>query len=182
MKILSAKEPSEHDLRDIQEYLRSKDMGDGAALTGKDQSLWGCVVQNYEREPANDLITLLPRPETDRLTKFFINRVVERLHNRKRRLRWPRGGCFGIAALNDKTVYRLTFVLTSAAASMLPVASMLALQRVEAVKVKGLSLGLIALFNVVLTVLLTWWAAVKRVEVFAIAAAFSAVNVVFITK
>ncbi|KAL0258653.1 hypothetical protein SLS55_006151 [Diplodia seriata] len=180
-------QPSAHDLRDIQEYLRSREMLDGGALGGKDDSVWGCVAAGYERPPAGDLITLLPRPASDRLTQSVVNAVVGRLHKRKGRFHhWPRGRGRGregaSAVLDDKMIYRLTFVATSGVAAMLPVASMVALQQVEAVPVRGLSLGLVALFNFVLAVLLTWCADVKRAEVFAVAAAFAAVNVVFITK
>ncbi|KAL1648710.1 hypothetical protein SLS58_001885 [Diplodia intermedia] len=183
MQVLSAPEPSAHDLRDIQEYLRSREMRDGGALSGKDASVWGCVAGGiYARAPAGDLITLLARPACDRLTQSVVNAVVGRLHKRKGRFHWPRGGGATAVFVDDKMIYRLTFVATSGVAAMLPVASMVALQRVEDVPVRALSLGLVALFNFVLAVLLTWWADVKRAEVFAVAAAFAAVNVVFITK
>ncbi|OJD31549.1 uncharacterized protein BKCO1_4700073 [Diplodia corticola] len=184
MKILSASEPSQHDLRDVQEYLRSEEMLAGGGLTGKDRTVWGCLVKNSQCQPSEDLITLLPRPESDHLTKFVINKVVANLQNRRKQWRWLRKmeGANGIAMLDDKTIYRWTFMLTSGLASMLPVVSMVALQQVEATSVRGLSLGLIALFNFVLAVLLTWFTSVRRVEVFAVSAAFAAVNVVFVTK
>ncbi|KAF4538136.1 uncharacterized protein LTHEOB_11084 [Lasiodiplodia theobromae] len=189
MKVLSASKPSVHDLRDIQEYLRSTKMANGGGLTGQDHDVWGCIVKNFELDHAEDLITLLPRPESDSLTQFVVNRIIKKLHSREEGwFQWicgrtgDNGDGSRTVVVNHRTIHRLTFVLTSGVASMLPVVSMVALQQVEAVKVHGLSLGLIAIFNFVLAVLLTLWTSVKRAQVFAVASAFAAVNVVFIAK
>lgn len=165
MTILSTSQPDKYDLRDIQDFIVSRDMKNGKAIHGTEAWIWGRNVKGDYKGPSADLLTVVPRQDADGLTRFVTYWAVK-----------------AIRPFKDKTVSRCTFVLTSAVASMLPVMSMLALQHVEGVQVRRLSLILIAVFNFALVILLTALASVRRFEVFAVASAFAAVNVVFITK
>lgn len=68
-------------------------------------------------------------------------------------------------------------MVASVLASALPVLSIVILYWVRSTKVR---LGLIAVFNIVLSFVLAWFTSAKRAEVFAVSAAFSAVQVVFV--
>lgn len=179
MTILSANKPGIHDFNDIRNYIESEEMLHGRALIGDDSFIYRSDPKDDRMPLKDDLITLRPRAETDRLTRWVISWVLRILHKNKENARRQQGPD---VAFVDDDIYRWTFVLTSGLAAMLPVASMLALQTIEGVPVRKLSLVLIAVFNFVLAFLLTWLTSVRRAEVFAIASAFAAVNVVFIGK
>ncbi|KAF2146401.1 uncharacterized protein K452DRAFT_341048 [Aplosporella prunicola CBS 121167] len=186
MKILSAKEPDEQDYKSIQEFLVSKPMLDGEALVGGDRDIWGVMNENYQKDPEDDLITLLSREKTDRLSRWITSLLVKRLdkkaNKKENKENDPRKKRGSVVAFSVESINRWTFMLTTGLGAMLPVASMLALQRLESVQVRTVSLVWIAAFNFFLAILLHWLASVKRAEIFAIASAFAAVNVVFIAK
>lgn len=72
---------------------------------------------------------------------------------------------------------RWTFILASMLASALPILSIAILYCVKSLKVR---LGLIAVFNLLLSFSLAAFTSAKRTDVFAVSAAFSAVQVVFV--
>jgi hypothetical protein len=73
-----------------------------------------------------------------------------------------------VLAISDHRVFRLTLWITSIIASMMPVVSIVIL-----IKLKDLStrLGMIAVFNLILSVYLLVFTDAKRMDVFAVTAA-----------
>ncbi|KAK0645290.1 hypothetical protein DIS24_g8040 [Lasiodiplodia hormozganensis] len=172
LKITSVDPPGSSDLHYIQRYLISEDMDNGV-LTGKDSDLWGSM-ENPEAH-ARDLLALLGRHNED----FFSSWVAESVANKLNKLQQngrlsatPRLG-----DITDKKLSRWTFMITSVLASALPILSIAVLYCVQSIKIR---LGLIGVFNVVLSCVLAGFTSAKRAEVFGVCAAFSAVCVVFV--
>ncbi|KAF1954642.1 hypothetical protein CC80DRAFT_493765 [Byssothecium circinans] len=167
-------EPANWDLSYLQKYLQTPEMGT-LALNGPDASVWGSV-----RHPdcyAPDLIALRPRPKEDTLSAWVTEKAI---------VNWIRCGCarfqrpsrkHGVIGYDDSAVLRVTFWLTSIVAALVPIASIAVLYSVKSMPVR---LVVIAVFNVLVSVCLSALTNAKRVEVFAVTAAFAAVQVVFV--
>lgn len=168
MKIVAVDPPSSWDLRHIQRYLVSEEMAHGV-LTGKDATLWD------PDQGHTDLLPLATRHNED----FFSSWVTESVSEKLIKLRQKRKPVDQrkLDDFADKKVLRWTFLFASVLASALPILAIVILYCVRSVKVR---LGLIAVFNVVLSFALAWFTSAKRAEVFAVSAAFSAVQVVFV--
>jgi hypothetical protein len=84
----------------------------------------------------------------------------------------------GVVAYKDNTIYKITYWITNIVASLIPIASIAVLYRVQAMSAR---LAIIAAFNVLVSVCLMGFANAKRAEVFAVTAAyvlsFSLVNI-----
>lgn len=75
----------------------------------------------------------------------------------------------GSIGYEDSTIYRITYWFTSILASLIPIASIAVLYQVQSMSAR---LGIIAAFNVSLSICLMGLANAKRAEVFAITAAY----------
>ncbi|KAL6159216.1 hypothetical protein ACJQWK_04126 [Exserohilum turcicum] len=173
-EILKYPKPGTWDLHHMQDYLHSPEMGEDA-LNGDDASVWGSAC--YRKSQSPDLITLCPRAKKDAFSSWAAESTIGMLF---------RCGCtrlmkpsrvHGVVGYEDSTVYRVTYWITSILASLIPIASIAVLYRVHSMSAR---LGIIAGFNVLVSVCLMALANAKRAEVFAITAAFAAIQVVFV--
>ncbi|OJD39989.1 uncharacterized protein BKCO1_200057 [Diplodia corticola] len=168
-KILRMPPPGKRDLSWLQDFLLQQQM------TGDDSSIWGD--SQRPDKGAKDLVTLLARPDGDPLSTWVSEKAVDHLvrfkwlRSRELQEAWGREGC------KEETLRKLTATVTSVVASTLPIVSIVVLYFVQPL---GARLGIIGAFNVVLAVSLAVFTKAKRAEVFAVTAAFSAIQVVFV--
>ncbi|KAL0262920.1 hypothetical protein SLS55_001894 [Diplodia seriata] len=190
-QLLPLAPPGAHDQRYLQKFLESRAMDHGA-LTGADALLWGTI--DAPRAHAGDLVALLPRRGADdAFSKWATETLVARL------MRWRRHGGGAKAKAKDDvrrdddgdddddhrrlkgyedgSVLRWTFFVASALASALPVVAIAILYCVPSVAAR---LGLIAVFSVLLSAAMATFTSARQVDVFAVSAAFAAVQVVFV--
>ena len=147
----------------MQAFLFSKDMGP-AHLQGVDSTSWG----NNEHQEPSDLIGIHPRKHVDVFSRFISEKAVclfscglGRLTKGDKRL--------GRKVYYDSSVQKVTLWITSAVASLLPVASILVLLQLDSLRDKLLT---IAAFNLVMSFCLSVFAMASRTEVFAVSAAY----------
>ncbi|KAH3943301.1 hypothetical protein HBI56_128050 [Parastagonospora nodorum] len=165
--------PDQFDLNDVQFFLSSDDMGPNE-MKGRDSTSWGDCDTPTDHPP--DLIAVHPRKKED----LFSHIVAEKgVHLFKCGLgRITKGNKHvGHRIYYDSTVLKMTFLLTSAMAALIPIASILVLVRVKTLNTQ---LWIIAALNILISVCLTFFTEAKRTDVFAVNAAFAAVQVVFI--
>ncbi|USP78997.1 hypothetical protein yc1106_06271 [Curvularia clavata] len=167
------KAPQKFDLTDMQSLLEAKDMGPNW-LTGVDQWAWGSYACPENRAP--DLIAIHPRLKADGLSGFIAEKAVHLF--RFGLGRFTRGDPnLGPKVYHDSTVLNLTSWFTCFLTSILPVCSILLMLNLQSTYTK---LGVIAVFNLLVSVCLKLLTDAKRSEAFAITAAFAAVQVVFV--
>lgn len=160
------KEPGAHDLQYLQKYMEAEEMGP-RTLTGEDSDTWGTT----ETPPfqACDLITLQPAHHEDAFSRWFTESALRKylFNSWCHRKRKP-STKFGVITYREKTLLRVTHFITSILASMFPIASITILWFVTS---SGARLGIIAAFNLVLSICLTGFTKATRAEVFAVTAA-----------
>ncbi|OJD31506.1 uncharacterized protein BKCO1_4700067 [Diplodia corticola] len=172
--ILSMKTPGKSDLDYIQKFLASEDMGP-CALDGLDSEVWGTIKDPKGYEP--DIITLAPRTEEDMFSNLLAEKGMSAWFKYGLdRFRKP-SPVHGQVAYEESALLRLTYLFATALASLLPIASIVVLCYVRSMEAR---LGFIALFNVLTSFCLAFFTTAKRTDIFAVAAAFSAVQVVFV--
>jgi hypothetical protein len=157
--------PTKWELHTMQNYLQNRDM-EPPALLGDDGKVWGSYDDRKSHKP--DLITLCPRRNEDPFSMWAADNTILNLF---------RCGCarfmkpsrvHGVVGYEDSTIYRITYWITSILASLIPIASIVVLYCVHSMPAR---LGVIAVFNVLVSVCLIGLANAKRAEVFAITAA-----------
>jgi hypothetical protein len=155
--------PDRFDLEDIQIFLDSEDMGP-RHMRGRDARTWG---DHAENNHPPDLIGVHPRKREDTFSRFVAEKGV---HLFKCGLgRFTTGNRhLGRRVYYDSTVLKLTFILTSAMAALIPVASILVLLQLKSRTAKMCA---IAAFNVLISVILTFFTDAKRTDVFSVNAA-----------
>lgn len=167
------KPPGRSDLDYIQKYLASRHMGP-FALDGVDAEVWGTIKKPKGYE--SDIIALLPRPKEDMFSNLIMGKGMEKWFKwRLDRFRKP--SVNGLIEYEESTLLRLTSLVSTALASLLPIASIVVLYSVHSMKAR---LGIIAAFNVLISLCLAIFTTAKRTDIFAVVAAFSAVQVVFV--
>ncbi|KAF2123919.1 hypothetical protein P153DRAFT_303310 [Dothidotthia symphoricarpi CBS 119687] len=162
--ILDYPEPGRWDLHYIQDYLQNPRMGT-LVLEGEDSTIWGSMHNRTSHKP--DLIALHPRAKKDPFSMWAAKTAISNLFCLARCLK-P-SAVHGTIGYDDSTIYRITYWITSILASLIPIASIVVLYCVQSMPAK---LGIIAAFNVLVSVCLMGFANAKRVEVFAITAAY----------
>ena len=164
-KMLEYPEPTAWDLQHLQDYLGSPEMGT-RAMIGDDSLIWGLKSKNIPHKP--DLIALRPRARKDAFSMWLSESALFNIF---------KCGCYrfmkaspihGAIGYEDNTIYRITYWFTSILASLIPIASIVVLYRVQSMNAR---LGIIAGFNVLLSMCLMGFAGAKRSDVFAITAA-----------
>ncbi|KAH6625857.1 hypothetical protein C7974DRAFT_312261 [Boeremia exigua] len=163
--ILNYPNPDRWDLHHMQDYLQSAEMGK-MALRGFDADIWGTALQRDDHKC--DLVTLRPRAREDPFSKWVNENAIVRFFRCGCARRMKPSPVHGMIGYEDTTVFRITYWFTSILASLLLVASIAILYSVESVPAR---LGIIAAFNVVVSICLMGLANAKRAEVFAITAA-----------
>lgn len=166
--------PTKSDLNYIQKFIASKEMGP-FALDGLDAEVWGNIHQPKGHAP--DIITLLPREKEDMFSDLLTD------HGLSKWFKWGFGKnrkpsqVSGLVWYGEGTLRRITLLVTTALASLLPILSIVILYHVHPMKAR---LGIIAAFNVLISFCLALFTSAKRTDIFAVTAAFSAVQVVFV--
>ncbi len=158
-------EPSTYDLKDIQGYLEEEEMG-LLALRGADQNIWGSTLNSEGHAP--DLVSLRGRHSEGAFSKWVTEKLTIKLFQcfgyRFKKIH-PR---YGMVVCEDDTVLAATRLISSILASLLPVASIVALYTAQSMAAR---LAIIAAFSLVFSVLLSMVTAAKVSEIFAATAA-----------
>ncbi|KAH3942736.1 hypothetical protein HBH64_150530 [Parastagonospora nodorum] len=173
-RIHSFQKPATWDLHYMQNYLQTDTMGP-LALTGDDAGVWGSVEHRKSHRP--DLVTLCPRTKMDPFSKWAADSTILNLFKCGCARFMKPSQVHGVVGYEDSTIYRVTYWITSVLASLLPILSIAVLYCVHSMPMR---LVVIAVFNVLVTLCLVGFADARRAEVFAVTAAFAAVQVVFV--
>ncbi|KAH3964109.1 hypothetical protein HBI56_168030 [Parastagonospora nodorum] len=166
--------PATWDLHYMQNYLQTEAMGP-LALTGDDAGVWGSVEHRKSHQP--DLVALCPRTKMDPFSKWAAESTIVNLFKCGCARFMKPSRVHGVVGYNDSTIYSITYWVTSVLASLLPIASIAVLYCMHSMPMR---LVVIAIFNVLVTLCLVGFTDARRAEVFAITAAFAAVQVVFV--
>lgn len=172
--ILRMPPPGQKDLTYVQKFLESDDMGP-SALTGDDSSIWGHLDEPHRRSA--DLVALLGRQDEDPFSTWVTEKAVFKLMNLKFLQSKELSEVRGLKGCKDSTLTRITGMVTSVVASALPILSIVILYFVRSLEAR---IGIIAVFNLILSICMAVFTKAKRAEIFAVSAAFSAVQVVFV--
>ncbi|USP76595.1 hypothetical protein yc1106_03869 [Curvularia clavata] len=173
-EILKYPKPGNWDLHHMQNYLHSEAMGEDSLL-GYDSNTWGSVFDRKSQKP--DLVTLCPREKKDAFSTWAAENAIGGLFKCGCARFMKPSKTHGVVGYRDSTVYHITFWITSIVASLIPIASIVVLYVVKSMTAR---LGIIAAFNVLVSVCLVGFTTAKRADIFAITAAFAAVQVVFV--
>lgn len=163
-EILKYPKPGTWDLHEMQNYLHSKAMGEDP-FDGDDSNIWGNVFKRESKKP--DLVTLCPRERKDAFSTWAAENAINILRCGCTRFMKP-SRTHGVVGYQDSTVYLITFWITSILASLIPIASIVVLYVVQSMTAR---LGIIAAFNVLVSLCLVGFTSAKRAEIFAITAA-----------
>jgi hypothetical protein len=174
-QILSYTKPERCDLEYMQKFLASAEMG-ASALTGSDAGIWGW--HNNPKGYSPDLITLCPRPKEDPFSNILVEKAINIFHCCISRLK-KSSRIHGVTGYEDSTIFKITFWINNTLASLIPIASIIVLYCVHSMPAR---LGVIAAFNVLISLCLSVFTNARRSEVFAVTAAFAAVQVVFVSS
>lgn len=156
--------PDQFDLNDVQFFLSSDDMGPNE-MKGEDATSWGDCDTPNDHPP--DLIAVHPRRKEDLFSRIVAEKGVHLFKCGLGRI--TKGNKhLGPRIYYDSTVLKMTFLLTSAMAALIPIASILVLVRVKTLNTQ---LWIIAGFNILISVCLTFFTEAKRTDVFAVNAA-----------
>jgi hypothetical protein len=154
-------EPTNYDLRFLQDWLERPKMGN-FALLGEDRHVWGSSDKPDVHAP--DLIVLKPRVEEDQFSKLVIGKFVVWAHgifgSRAKKLSDVESGQ---VIYEDDCLLRFTSLVTTVVASLLPIVSIVVLYYLHDM---GGRLGLIAVFTLVFALCLTGFSNAKTGEVF----------------
>jgi hypothetical protein len=163
--IHSYKRPAKWDLEHMQDYLQTDAMGP-LVLTGYDADVWGSMT--YRKSYSPDLVALCPRAKKDPFSRWAAeNTILNLFRCGCARLMKP-SRLHGVVGYEDSTIYKITYWMTSILASLIPVASIVVLYCVHSMPAR---LGIIAAFNVLVSICLMGLTNAKRAEVFAVTAA-----------
>jgi hypothetical protein len=164
--ILHYADPGKWDLQHVQQFLQLAENGD-LALEGADATIWGSVSDPKSYKP--DLVALRPRAREDPFSRWAAEHTITNIFT------W---GCarfmrpsrrHGVITYKDSTIYQITYWITVILAALIPIASIAVLNEVRPMPSR---LGIIAAFNVLISVCLIAFADAKREQVFAINAAY----------
>lgn len=171
-KILAMEPPNKMDLDYVQNFIADANlMGLENPFLGVDQNLWGSP--ECPNEHAEDIISPYPYRQKDifsrMVKKKFFDYGLDRV--------WQSSKIGNLEFWDDKLLDRLTFMVSTVLASILPIVSIIILYYVESI---GIRFGIMAVFNVLISMCLGLFTHARRSEIFAVTAAFSAIQVVFV--
>lgn len=162
------KKPDAFDVEDIQNFIAGDQMR--TPFIGPDRKIWGSALNEETRKAySRELVVLRARKDMDTFSRVLGAKAIDWIMKCGGK-RWKKVDIrFGTRAIHDETVYKLTFWLTSAIASILPVVSIVLLVKMESLNGR---LGIIAAFNVLISICLTFFTEARRTDVFAVTAAY----------
>ena len=156
-------EPSQFDLEDLQTYFSEM----GYPLEGLDEDIWG-ILSDESSPRAPDLVVLRPRQEEDSFSTWVVEKgwksVLKPWRHRLKRSR-----IYGLKGYADGKLFRITHWITSITASLILSISIIVLYCIKSTWAR---LGVMTGFNLVITVCLMALTKARRVDVFAITAAY----------
>jgi hypothetical protein len=162
------KRPDPFDLEHIMRYIHMDEMqiDQKYPFTGADHRVWGLLEQPNSH--SRELVALRARKDIGTFSRKATARALSLL----RKLgadKWKKVKPeYGTIAIDDESVFKFTFWVTSAIASILPVVSIVVLVRTQSLNGR---LGIIAAFNVLTSICLTFFTDARRTDVFAVTAA-----------
>ncbi|KAL9111906.1 MAG: hypothetical protein Q9227_003756 [Pyrenula ochraceoflavens] len=153
--------PTKYDLNDIQNRFveSSKDASNPIGLKGDDRLVWGS--KHLKKGQAKDLAALSPRPESDPFSAMIMEKCTPWLYRHLRDLNET-------VYVSDRTPLRITAMITTVVASLLPIASIAILYNNKSMKAR---LALIAIFTFLFASALACFSTAKRTEIFSATAA-----------
>ncbi|KAF2832478.1 hypothetical protein CC86DRAFT_462761 [Ophiobolus disseminans] len=174
------KEPDRFDLRDFQHFMGNEELMGVWALTDHDRDVWGSAIE--PEATSIDLVGIQTRHKEDSFSKWVAEHAIYLLRCGLARVKRPDKRT-GMVGYYESSVLKITFGLTSILASLIPIASIIVLVVLSPRpidKAFRAQIATIAAFNVLISVCLTIFTDAKRTDVFAVTAAFTAVQVVFL--
>jgi hypothetical protein len=154
--------PREYDLKLIQNLWDAQ----AHPLRGSDQKIWGSVNDPHKHAP--DLIALRSRKQDDAFSRWIAERgskIILKYFHRS----IQQSQSTGLKGIKDDTLLRLATAITTVIASTMP---SLTITVLYFIKSTPLRLGILAVFNVLIAVCLTAFTAAKRLDIFAVSAAY----------
>ena len=164
-KVAAMEKPSVHELRWIQSYMETAEMGP-QRLDGCDDSTWGAV--KYPDNHALDLITIKALSKHDTFSNWFLTKGMDYICDHIRPLRKRFSKHSGDLTFKYNTLLKITHFISCTVAALPPVLTVVVLSYVSSFRLK---LGLLAVFNLLLALCLSGFADASRAEVFAVMAA-----------
>jgi hypothetical protein len=166
-QILAYPEPDRYDLEYMQRFLHNKNHMD-LSLLGPDATVWGSISE--PKSYSSDLAALCPRQKEDPFSSWVVDNAITKLVNCGCApfMKLSRAHMQGIIGYEDVQVFKITYWITSVIASLLPISSIVVLYKIQSTPAR---LGVIAAFNVLVSLCLNAFTNAKRAEVFAITAA-----------
>ena len=161
-------EPNKTDLEYLQGYFLKSDMGNREiSLMGDDKAVWDSKGPDEQNQPS-DLFVLRPRPERDPFSTTMIERFLPWLYRRIFHRRHQEDLEKAQITIEDNRLLRVTGMITTIVASLLPIGSIALLYCVKTMKAR---LALLALFTVVFAAALSCFSTARRTDIFAVTAA-----------
>jgi len=140
--------------------------GYAAALIDEDARIWGSPVEANSH--SSDIIALCPRTKEDIISGFVAKHAISVLDC------WGWSWfkkllcTHGVVEYKDSTIFKITYLFTSIVASLISVTSIIVLYRIDSTKAR---LGVIAAFNILMTLCLVGMTKAQRSDVFTITTA-----------
>ncbi|OJJ67719.1 hypothetical protein ASPBRDRAFT_58807 [Aspergillus brasiliensis CBS 101740] len=170
-QLLRLNEPEKHDLEVFQAWLKEEESQNKLSFAPPDQ---------WSRKNESDLVALYSRhEETDRFTRFVYTRVVAWFHRMVGAKDTKRKDVeSGVWYYNDRSIRSSTYVFSLIVSGLLPATSMIVLYFL---KDPTAILITIFVYDMVFVLVMGLMVKARRVEIFAAATAFAAVQVTMIT-
>jgi uncharacterized Tic20 family protein len=154
--------PNPYDVTNMQRFMCGEHMDYNAALLGPDMNVYGTVARKDSH--SKELVVMRAREYND----WFSAKVLSVAAPVVAWLPWVRKDeQLGVVSVRDTSVFALTFFITSVIAAILPVVGMVVLAGLEGVEE---SMGMVAVFNVVVVVCLMVFTEARRKDVFLVVA------------
>ena len=123
--LLTCQKPGREDLKYIQNFLHTEL---GLSLCGPDATIWGSVLRRQDY--SHDLISLHPKIDKDPFSSWAIDKTITYLFRCGCARFMKESPVHGVIGYEDMEVIRVTYWLTSIAASLLLVSSIVVLYMV----------------------------------------------------
>ncbi|KAI0376221.1 hypothetical protein F5Y04DRAFT_286144 [Hypomontagnella monticulosa] len=179
--------PNERRRKIVHSYTLSASLGGDCGFLGRDLSDIPPYPSLLSSQHRDDLLFLGDEPANDDLlARFLIGPVLKTLHSLWRPLKKPLSDLESQGQDSRTTLHRysdanlraIVHVISSVMSTIVPVVSIVVLYIIQSIPLK---LGLICIFSMVFSLAMSLITSARRVEIFAAAAAFASVQVVFIS-
>ncbi|KAI1458917.1 hypothetical protein F4805DRAFT_106702 [Annulohypoxylon moriforme] len=179
--------PSNRRREIVHSYTLSSALGGDCDFLGRDLSNVFPHASVYSSQHRSDILFLGDEPgDDDLLARFLVGPALEIFHVCWRTLKTPvpdlesqvPGACTALYQYPDARIRIIVHTLGSIMSTVVPMISIIALYFVDSMPLR---LGLVSIFSVIFSVVMSLVTNAKRVEIFAAVAAFASVQVVFIS-